>query len=83
MLKLFNMILFVTGIILITLGYTHNIKSQCIPRIEYRYITKNTYDDLLYGNDMVEDVWKDMSEDDNMHNYTQIKPHNDYNYPII
>ena len=68
MLRVFNMMLFVAGIILITIGYTYNIKAECIPKIEYRYITKNTYDDLLYGNDMVEDVWHDMTNDDYMHN---------------
>jgi len=83
MIRTFNMLLFVFGIILIVIGYTHNIKEECHPRIEYRFIPKNTYDDLLYDNENVEQVWKDMKNDDYMHNYSMIKPYNEYNNSII
>jgi hypothetical protein len=83
MIKSLNMLIFVFGICLILIGYTHNIKEVCQPKIEYRYIPKNTYNDLLYGNGVVESVWKDMSNDDYMHNYSNIKAHNEFSNSII
>ena len=83
MIKSLNMIIFLFGIILIVIGYTYNIKEECHPKIEYRFIHKNLYDDLIYGNNVTESVWKDMSNDDYMHNYSHIKPHNDYDNQVI
>ena len=47
MIKSFNMIIFLFGIILVVIGYTHNIKEECHPKIEYRFIPKNTYEKLI------------------------------------
>jgi predicted membrane protein len=77
MIKSFNMIIFLFGIILVVIGYTHNIKEECHPKIEYRFIPKDTYENLLYDNDVTESVWKDMSNDDYMHNYSDIKAYNE------
>ena len=77
MIKTFNMMIFLFGIVLIVLGYTHNIKEESMPKIEYRFIPKNTYDDLLYDNETTETVWKDMNHDDYMHNYSNIKAYNE------
>jgi hypothetical protein len=78
MIKTFNMMIFLFGIVLIVIGYTHNIKEECImDKIEYRFIPKNTYNDLLYNNEMTEQVWKDMNHDDYMHNYSSIKAYNE------
>ena len=72
MIKTFNMMIFLFGIVLIVIGYTHNIKEECIKdKIEYRFIPKNTYNDLLYNYEMTEQVWKDMN------NYSSIKAYNE------
>jgi len=73
------MIIFVLGIILITIGYTHNIKEVCYPKVEYRYIHKNMYDDLIYNSNLKETIWKDMNQDDFKHTYQAIKPSNEFN----
>lgn len=83
MLKSINLMIFLIGIILIVIGYTHNINEQCHPKIEYRYIPKNTYDDLLYDNESTEGIWKDMNHDNYNHTYSSIKPYNDYNNSFI
>jgi hypothetical protein len=81
MIKTLNMFFFIFGIILIVVGYTHNIKEVCHPRIEYRFIPKNTYDDLLYDNDNMETIWKDLRagvEGEGVYyNSFNIKPYND------
>ena len=82
MLQITNMLIFVSGIILIVIGYTHNIKEECSPKIEYRFIPKNMYDDLSYNsNEKINDLWDDMTSNTS-HKYN-IKPYNEYdNSPI-
>jgi hypothetical protein len=67
MLKSLNMVVFLFGIILIVMGYSYNIQEVHHPKIEYRYIHKNLYDDLIYSGGGSEIVWDDMSS---------IKPYN-------
>lgn len=83
MIKSLNMLIFIFGISLILIGYTHNIKEVCQPKIEYRFIPKNIYNDILYDNSTMESVWKDMSNDDYMHNYSSIRAANEFNDSII
>jgi len=60
MLKSLNILIFILGISLIVIGYTHDIKDKCTPRIEYRYIPKNTYHNLLYNDDIHSGFLADM-----------------------
>ena len=39
------LILFMTGAILITIGYMENYKKCPLPKIEYRYIPRNFYEE--------------------------------------
>ena len=74
MLKSLNMVVFLFGIILIVIGWCHNIQEEHPPKIEYRYIHKNLYDDLIYEGGGDEVVWKDMSS---------INPYNEYDNPMV
>jgi len=46
MIKL-SLILFISGILLITAGYANNMKSDCDPKVEIKYVSRNVYDEIL------------------------------------
>ncbi len=57
--KSFILILFVIGIVLITVGYMENYKNCPLPKIEYRYIPRSFYEEQI-TNVNLKNLYSDM-----------------------
>jgi len=57
--KSFILILFIIGLCLMILGYTENYKNCPLPKIEYRYIPRNFYEEQITDNNL-KSLYSDM-----------------------
>ncbi len=57
--KSFILILFIIGLCLMILGYTENYKNCPLPKIEYRYIPRNFYEEQIADSNL-KNLYSDM-----------------------
>ena len=75
------LILFIVGLVLVVIGYTENYKKCELPKVEYRYIPRNFYEEQVTEHNL-KNVYSDMfNKSDTWHTYANNIDEN-YNIPL-
>ncbi len=54
------LILFVIGVIMVVAGYTNQVSPHCNSELKVKIVPRNVYDDILYNQELTEEVYNDM-----------------------